>query len=240
MLRIIILLSVFSLSVSAQISQTVYYNNKNLDREVRKEKAKYAVTTTINADSSRTIEIINVRDSIIERSQTMKGYEPVGIWKHLREDRVVLELDYNFKVEYSDDICIDSLPFYQWNYLVDETTMNYIAPKLATGETTWQAFFRNRSAYTEMALERGIEGSTAINFRINKEGEVKDLAIVKKTNPWIEKEALRIFKQLKFLNPPMLNGTPVEFCRTVPVNFEIKSGALIIIIPPLIIFTDKY
>jgi hypothetical protein len=74
-----ILILVFTTIYYGQTTQTKYFNNEWLGKEVSQDKAKFSQTIIQNADGTVTTEIKDLKKDEIIRSETFKGNEPYGI-----------------------------------------------------------------------------------------------------------------------------------------------------------------
>ena len=78
-----------------------------------------------------------------------------------------------------------------------------------------------RIQYPEAAQTMGWRGKVYVNFIIDKNGEVKDVTLVRKSPYEIfNTEALRVIKSMpKWKSPGKVNGKPVHVSYTIPINF---------------------
>ena len=71
-------------------------------------------------------------------------------------------------------------------------------------------------------MRNGVEGLVILQFVVNKEGEVSDIAVVKKLGSGTDEEAIRVAKTLPKFAPAKQNGRPVSFRYTLPVRFGLQ------------------
>lgn len=97
-----ITLIAFALSLScicaAQDSVTLYYANKNFDRIVDADKAKYSEMTVRKNGAVITTKTDLNKNQVIYR-EGMKGEEPVAVWVG-KTGSGLEERDYNFELKY--------------------------------------------------------------------------------------------------------------------------------------------
>ncbi|MFZ1678757.1 MAG: energy transducer TonB, partial [Saprospiraceae bacterium] len=62
-------------------------------------------------------------------------------------------------------------------------------------------------------------GQVILSFTITKEGNVEDIIVLRGANILLDKEAVRVIRQLSFSNPGMLDGKPVKICVKLPVKY---------------------
>ena len=221
MKKLFIVIVLFSVvyGANAQTTETKYLNAKY--EEVPKEKAKYAVSTIQNTDGSTTKEKKDVGSGEIINSVTYKKDEPWGIHK-IKYVKEIKSLDYNFSLIYTDIPCPkNSLMEKITNYFSDDSTQNYIAPKLAGEGTLFQQISKNM-VYPVRCQENNISGKIIVQFTIGNAGNVENVSVLKGANILLDKEAVRVIRELKFLNPPTINGKPVETCFVIPLVFKLS------------------
>lgn len=223
MKKIIVILSILSLTVvcNAQTSSTRYFNNEWLEKEVPAEKAKFAQTITQNTDGSITTELKDLKKNII--LENYRNEEPVGVWVYTW-NRDPLYLDYNFQLRYSEKKCNDSiitLPVK--NYFENDDNIGYKAPGIASGEINLNQFLAKNIIYPKRATEYGIQGDVHINFTITQYGNIENIIVNQGVNILLDKETVRVMRELKFKSPPTVNGKPVNICVSMPVYFKLQG-----------------
>jgi TonB family protein len=215
-----ILILAFTTICFGQTTQTKYFNSEWLGKEVAQDKAKFSQTIIQNADGTVTTEITDIKKSEIVRSETFKGNEPYGIWK-LRYGKDYKTIDYNFPLIYSDEKCNDSLPIKTNDFFQDNDSLNYKAPKISTGELTIYQFIGKNVIYPTRAKE-GIQGTVYLQLTLTKEGTFENIVVKRGTNILLDKEAVRVLRQLKFSSPPTINGQAYTFkCLALPIKYRL-------------------
>jgi periplasmic protein TonB len=78
--------------------------------------------------------------------------------------------------------------------------------------------------YPAIAKDNGIQGKVFVKFVVEKDGNIGDATVLNagKTHPSLEKEALRVIKNMKKWAPAQNNGKVVRSYFTIPVNFTLK------------------
>lgn len=222
MYKLILLFLFLALAFSAQgqTSKTSYFTSQWLTKEVTKSKARFSQTITHNTDSTTTIEIKDLTKDLIIRSETYKGKEPYGIWKN-SSVRGASHLNYNFPLIYSVGKC-DSIPIITANYFQDNDSIGYKAPKIKSGEFSISQFVNKKIIYPARAMDENIQGIVDVLFTLTQEGSVENVIVTRGVHSIIDKEAVRVLKQLKFVSPPTLNDKPLGLpCIVVPIKFVI-------------------
>ncbi len=217
---ILAILTIFMCSVcNAQTIDTKYYNNQTLDKEVAKEKAKFSKTITQDTDGKITTSKKDIKKDRIIWSETFKGEEPFGVWIYQRASGTG-ELNYEFQLVYSKAVCpIDKELDKIDNYFQDNEAIGYKAPKLET-DNMYEFIGRNL-IYPAFARRRGIQGVVNATLTIKADGTVDNVIVNKGVNIHLDKEAVRILRELKFSSPPLLNGQSIDVCVEIPITFRL-------------------
>ncbi len=84
-------------------------------------------------------------------------------------------------------------------------------------------YVQSHIRYPKMAKANGVEGRVVVQFVITKTGDIGDIKVVKSKDPDLDKEAVRIVRQLPKFTPAKMNGYPVNSWWTVPVDFQLKE-----------------
>jgi TonB family protein len=205
-----------------QSTETKYYKNAWLDKEVKKEKAKFSQTIIQKEDGTKTFEIREINKNEIFRSETYKGDEPYGVWK-IRYGKEYTFIDYNFPLIYSDNKCKDTLPIRISDYSQDNDSLGYKAPKIQSGELTIFQFIAKNLIYPQRAVDEGIQGKVYVQMTLSKEGIFEEIVIKRGANILLDKEAVRILRQLKFSSPPTINGKAYSLnCLVLPITYHLN------------------
>jgi protein TonB len=77
--------------------------------------------------------------------------------------------------------------------------------------------------YPEIAQENGIQGKVLVNFTINSLGETSDFRVLKKVDPVLDNEALRVIKYSPLWRPGCVNNIPIRVYFTFPMNFVLQE-----------------
>ena len=201
---------------------TKYYNDISsmISPQVPKEQAKYSRTTTENEDGTKTFEEYDLEKDRLISSKTYLRREPYGIWTVKKNYRAV-ELDYSFNLKYItlvEQLCADTLQSaLVGNYMEDNVKVGYEAPTLINGRSLSEEI-QKKFVYPQSLTGFGVSGKTYVQFEINESGEVQNVLIRKKNMIQLDKEAVRVLREMKFL-PPKLEGQPIQICVTLPIGY---------------------
>jgi protein TonB len=76
--------------------------------------------------------------------------------------------------------------------------------------------------YPKIAQAAKVQGMVILEATITKEGDVKDIKVLRPQPMGMTEAAVEAVKQWKY-TPPLLNGTPVDVIMTVSVNFALSQ-----------------
>lgn len=83
-------------------------------------------------------------------------------------------------------------------------------------------YVSKNTKYPEMAKDAGIQGTVFVYFVVAKNGNVKDVRILREVHPQLDKEAKRVVESLPKFDPGKQRGKNVSVQYTIPVKFIIR------------------
>ena len=96
-------------------------------------------------------------------------------------------------------------------------------PEFPGGQQALMNYLGANVRYPEAAQEKGIQGRVICQFVINKDGSIVDVRVVSSGgDPSLDKEALRVVKNMPNFIPGKLHGKPVRVRYTLPINFRLE------------------
>ncbi|MDA3953258.1 MAG: M56 family metallopeptidase [Bacteroidales bacterium] len=98
-----------------------------------------------------------------------------------------------------------------------------IMPKFLGKESgAFRTFIQKNLKYPEVAQKNGASGRVFVQFDVNKEGDVKNVKVVRGADPDLDKEALRVVNSSPKWEPGINEGEPVIVRYTFPIAFSLK------------------
>ena len=76
--------------------------------------------------------------------------------------------------------------------------------------------------YPEKAKEEGVQGRILLQFKINEDGSVSDVKVVRGVNPDLDNEAIRVVSLSPKWKPGEYEGKIVPVTYTFPVIFQLR------------------
>ena len=81
--------------------------------------------------------------------------------------------------------------------------------------------------YPKEAEEKGLQGRVIANFVVEPDGSITNAKIVKKVDPALDAEALRLVNSMPKWMPGKQGGTPMRVKYTIPITFALGDGPAI-------------
>ena len=89
-------------------------------------------------------------------------------------------------------------------------------------------FISNNSNYPANAKANGIKGTVFVYFVVGKDGNVKDVRVLREVHPELDKEAKRVVESLPKFEPGRQSGKNVNVQYTVPVQFKLNEDKKVV------------
>ena len=103
-------------------------------------------------------------------------------------------------------IAVESMPKFQGGSVVD--FRNYVQQQLS---------------YPEEAAKKGLEGTSFVQFIINKEGEVEDVEVKRSSHPILDQAAVDIIENSPQWEAGKQRGEKVKVQFTIPIVFKLSE-----------------
>lgn len=87
------------------------------------------------------------------------------------------------------------------------------------GERALLKYIATNTKYPEIAIEKGISGRVLIKFVVDKNGEITNVEVVVPIHPALDKEALRVVKEMPRWIPGKQYNRLVKVEYKIPINF---------------------
>ena len=98
-----------------------------------------------------------------------------------------------------------------------------VKPTFQDGDANAFSLWVNENLkYPDAAKEAQVQGRVTLQFTVDKEGNVKDVKVMKGVDPALDGEAVRVVSQSPKWNPGMQNGEPVNVTYMFPVVYKLR------------------
>lgn len=196
----------------AQVVNATYFD-KTLKKRVPEKKARYAEVVTQYPDGKVVTEFKDLKKQTVISSGKHQTHEPFGI-QTIETPKGMLHLDFNFDMTYGDRCHEEAVYLDIADYLEDQESVGYQAPKLLD-----EHYIANNLFYPEEAEQYHIQGEVQVIFTLNGDYLPENIRVKKGANFLLDKEAVRLVRNLQFSGPALINGTPRKLCMMIPVRF---------------------
>lgn len=142
----------------------------------------------------------------------------IGKWKFYTDEGV---LDHTTTYRYTDHVERDSSEFVTMNYNEPFSIVDNM-PEFPGGDKHLRAVIGKNIKYPKKCYANKIQGRVLVQLIINLVGEVENEEVVKSVHPLLDKEAIRVVKELPNWVPGLKAGRPVKVRYTVPFSFKIN------------------
>jgi len=96
-------------------------------------------------------------------------------------------------------------------------------PKFMGGdENTFTKWVAERLVYPEIAKENSVQGRVILQFRVNTDGSVSDVTVIRGVDPSLDKEAVRVVSSSPKWTPGRQRNKAVRVVYTFPVIFQLR------------------
>ena len=95
-------------------------------------------------------------------------------------------------------------------------------PEYPGGHEALIDFLRRQLRYPKDARKMGIQGTSYIQFIVEKDGTLTNVQLQKGFDSACDAEAMKVVKQSKPWNPGVQNGKAVRTQMTLPINFNLN------------------
>jgi len=98
-----------------------------------------------------------------------------------------------------------------------------VMPVYPGGIKALQKYIKRKINYPKNAQLNGIEGKVFVSFVVGKEGNVKNVNVIRSEHPSLNAEAKRVISELPDWKPGKNKGNFVNVAYSFPVNFELNN-----------------
>lgn len=130
-------------------------------------------------------------------------------------DPEAIDQPYNFRFpEGLDEPEEINTPFDQWAV--------QIMAKFPGGEEAMMKWIYSQIQYPRECVDNGVEGKVVVKFTISKFGKVQDIEIIQSAHPELDKEVVRVLKQMPEFSPAIQNQQLVPVYMYWPIMFKLN------------------
>ena len=95
-------------------------------------------------------------------------------------------------------------------------------PEFTGGQASLLKYLATRIKYPAIAQENGIQGRVSCSFVVDTDGSLKNIEVIRGIDPSLDREAVRVIREMPKWNPGVQNNMAVAVKYTVPVTFRLQ------------------
>jgi len=105
---------------------------------------------------------------------------------------------------------------------LNETWRNTKLPDYPGGTNKMMDFISKNIKYPKDAVKKNVSAKVLLRFKVDCEGNIKNITIIQSAYPALDEEAIRVLKKMPRWNPGMNGSQPVSAMYTLPIHFNLK------------------
>ena len=95
-------------------------------------------------------------------------------------------------------------------------------PSFPGGISGLMTYLNQNTRYPAVAQENCVQGRVVVSFVVGKDGHISDVTVLRSVDPSLDKEAVRVIRNMPRWTPGKQGGEPVKVRFTVPVSFRLN------------------
>ena len=95
-------------------------------------------------------------------------------------------------------------------------------PSFPGGISGLMTYLNQNIRYPAVAQENGVQGRVVVSFVVGKDGHISDVTVLRSVEPSLDKEAIRVVRNMPRWTPGKQGGEPVRVRYNVPVSFRLN------------------
>lgn len=95
-------------------------------------------------------------------------------------------------------------------------------PSFPGGISGLRTYLNQNTRYPAVAQENCVQGRVVVSFVVGKDGHISDVTVLRSVDPSLDKEAVRVIRNMPRWTPGKQGGEPVKVRYNVPVSFRLN------------------
>lgn len=95
-------------------------------------------------------------------------------------------------------------------------------PSFPGGISGLRTYLNQNIRYPAEAQENCVQGRVVVSFVVEKDGHISDVTVLRSVDPSLDKEAIRVVRNMPRWTPGKQGGEPVRVRYTIPVSFRLN------------------
>ncbi|MDR1198388.1 MAG: energy transducer TonB [Prevotellaceae bacterium] len=146
------------------------------------------------------------------------------------DENVDINTDIDFTSEADKNFAVETVTYVEKKVVEEEVVEESIPfavveekPKFQGGDqNTFSKWVNSKINYPESAQENGVQGRVMVQFTVDKDGYVKNASIIRKVDPDLDREALRVVSSSPRWTPGKQRTKNVAVVFNFPVVFQLQ------------------
>ena len=97
-----------------------------------------------------------------------------------------------------------------------------VMPSFPGGNSALMEYLNGAIKYPVVAMENGVQGRVVVSFVVERDGSITDVQIARSVDPSLDREAMRVVREMPKWNPGKQNGAAVRVKYNLPVSFRLQ------------------
>ena len=97
-----------------------------------------------------------------------------------------------------------------------------VLPEFPGGTSAMQQYLKEHIIYPEKAQKEGTQGRVAVQFVVERNGEIKRTKVLRSVSPELDAEACRVIKAMPRWKPGKKDGKKVACIMNIPISFFLQ------------------
>ena len=89
----------------------------------------------------------------------------------------------------------------------------------------YSRYIAENTRYPKEAKDKNIQGRVITRFKVNEDGTVSDVSVLKGVDTFLDNEALRVVGTIPKFTPGKLKGVTVPVWYMIPITFTLKGDS---------------
>lgn len=94
-------------------------------------------------------------------------------------------------------------------------------PDFIGGNEAMKKFIASHVIYPEEAKKMNIQGTVYVQFIVSPKGEITNVKVIRKADPLLDNEAIRVIESMPSWSPGKQSGYPVNVSMVLPIAFKL-------------------
>lgn len=90
------------------------------------------------------------------------------------------------------------------------------------GDNEFPIWINRQLIYPESAKAAGVQGKVTVSFKVNSDGKVSDVNVLRGVCDALDNEAIRLVSSSPNWTPGEVDGKPVAVIYTFPITFSLR------------------